>query len=114
MTINKENMRLWVAALRSGEYKQGTGTLERTVDGETRHCCLGVACRVAMNNGLKFNIIERRPSVINSSTSDTFFDGEVGVLPEPVRKWLGLDSSNPIIAEVNSNYIVSATFANDT
>src|SRR5690242_19381506 len=30
----------WIAALRSGKYKQGTGTL-RSEDGE-RYCCLGV------------------------------------------------------------------------
>lgn len=38
----------WVAALRSGEYQQGRGTLTRILDGGTKqHCCLGVACHVA-------------------------------------------------------------------
>lgn len=32
----------WIAALRSGEYKQGTGRLQS----ETGYCCLGVACKV--------------------------------------------------------------------
>lgn len=36
----------WVAALRSGEYKQGTGRLRKpTADGQ-RFCCLGVLCEV--------------------------------------------------------------------
>lgn len=35
----------WVAALRSGEYKQGKGTLYR--ENNDTHCCLGVACRIA-------------------------------------------------------------------
>lgn len=34
----------WVAALRSGEYKQGRGQLQDT---KNRYCCLGVLCRVA-------------------------------------------------------------------
>lgn len=33
----------WVAALRSGEYKQGRGALQDTTGG---YCCLGVLCRV--------------------------------------------------------------------
>lgn len=33
----------WIAALRSGKFKQGMGWLED--DG--KYCCLGVACRIA-------------------------------------------------------------------
>ena len=32
----------WLAALRSGEYKQGKGALRRRSKGMDRHCCLGV------------------------------------------------------------------------
>lgn len=35
----------WIAALRSGEYKQGDGFLHNPNDGT--YCCLGVACRAA-------------------------------------------------------------------
>lgn len=34
----------WIAALRSGEYKQGTGRLYDDLTG--RFCCLGVLCEV--------------------------------------------------------------------
>jgi len=34
---------LWLKALRSGKYKQGTGTLE-TTDG--KYCCLGVLTKI--------------------------------------------------------------------
>lgn len=33
----------WVAALRGGQYQQGTGRLR---DGDDKFCCLGVACDV--------------------------------------------------------------------
>jgi len=39
---SKKNIRKWVDALRSGEYKQTTGSLH-DADG---YCCLGVACKV--------------------------------------------------------------------
>lgn len=38
-----DNAKKWVAALRSGEYKQRTGTLGGPQEG---YCCLGVACKV--------------------------------------------------------------------
>jgi len=46
--MNKENVAKWVAALRSGEYKQGQRALRyEDLTGETRHCCLGVLCELA-------------------------------------------------------------------
>lgn len=36
----------WIAALRSGSYRQGTGQLRSRDD---RFCCLGVLCQVAPN-----------------------------------------------------------------
>lgn len=36
----------WIAALRSGEYKQTKGRLLRKWRGEDRFCCLGVLCEV--------------------------------------------------------------------
>ncbi len=38
-----ENRRLWIEALRSGNYQQGTGRLKL----ENRYCCLGVACDIS-------------------------------------------------------------------
>jgi len=32
----------WLAALRSGDYKQGRGALKRILNGEVVYCCLGV------------------------------------------------------------------------
>ena len=38
----KEHLRKWVEALRSGDYKQAEGALSR---GDS-YCCLGVACDI--------------------------------------------------------------------
>ena len=38
-----ENVKKWIAALRSGEYEQGRYALrQRQLDGRCRYCCLGV------------------------------------------------------------------------
>jgi|ERR1044072_1710710 hypothetical protein len=42
MEINKDELRSWIAALRSGNYRQTTGALEDNYG----FCCLGVACKV--------------------------------------------------------------------
>lgn len=42
--MNEDVKKAWVAALRSGKYKQGRGSL-RTPDGE--FCCWGVLCDLA-------------------------------------------------------------------
>ena len=44
MKLPKEFKEKWLAALRSGEYKQGSGLL---LDSSNNYCCLGVACIVA-------------------------------------------------------------------
>lgn len=80
-----ENAQKWVAALRSGEFKQGREWLRTADDG---FCCLGVACE-----------LYRRETgdgewELNGSSSAWFFVlddiREGGVLPGRVRAWLGV------------------------
>lgn len=42
MKLNKKQFKTWINALRSGKYKQTTGTLQDTAG----YCCLGLACKV--------------------------------------------------------------------
>lgn len=82
--VNKENMRAWVTALRSGEFKQAQGKLvEFDIDGnKVGHCCLGVAAEVAVKAGVDHN-----------------YQWELdGTLPEATKKWLGLPEANPTIS----------------
>lgn len=79
--LNK-NVKLWLKALRSGEYKQVKGRL-RTEEG---YCCLGVACDVyaKQHKTLKWRRDEE---------GDIEFSGASTQLPDNVRKWLGLKDS---------------------
>ena len=49
-----EIIKSWITALRSGKYKQGIGKLKaKGVDGtELCHCCLGVLCELAVEQGI--------------------------------------------------------------
>lgn len=83
MTPEQEaNVGKWVAALRSGEYRQTMGGLQR--DG--RFCCLGVAC---------FLFDKANPGVLEVSEQGgwTAYDGASADLPERVQTWLGVAHS---------------------
>lgn len=65
-----DNAKKWVAALRSGEYKQ---TTNRLYDGDIdAYCCLGVACAI----------------------SELPWSKDLSLLPDSIMNWLGLTSSH--------------------
>lgn len=99
-----ENAKAWVAALRSGKYKQGRGHLKTTAE---LYCCLGVACDVAIQAGL--------PLVVGHGERLISFDAESTVLPTAVQTWLGLQTSDGgargLVALVTYNDQVGWSFA---
>lgn len=119
---NKENKRLWVAALRSGEFEQGKGAMCVTMSEKQgriarffrlkpkitkKFCCLGVACEVAMRNGVYLNTRRNHKGEV----IEVLYNGIGWTLPTSVMKWLGVSSTNPIIS--NNNNIIDAAHAND-
>lgn len=91
MALNK-NAKAWVAALRSGKYKRGEGSLRPSED---TYCCLGVACDLYSKAMLKEN---------KRSTwrwNDVHFFGpkrQESILPRQVTEWLGLNSCSGFTA----------------
>lgn len=83
--MNEDIKARWVAALRSGEYEQGTDYLCN--DG--KFCCLGVLSDLAVKDG----VIEA-PEEITNGLGDAIpglaFDGERHHLPPAVAEWAGL------------------------
>jgi hypothetical protein len=93
--IDPEFKAIWVAALRSGEYRQGRGALRNDPsDHPTEYCCLGVACDLAINfygqghwDGDIF-----------------FFDpedhaGSAGLLPSSLARLMGFSHQNPRLGD---------------
>lgn len=94
---NKERVQLLVDALESDQFKQGIGALERFSDAFSKqpldaveNCCLGVACRVAMANGL--DLPTERVFV-----DRVRFGDETGFLPWQVREWFEFNTSDPAL-----------------
>jgi len=105
---NKEAVKKWVEALRSGNYKQGKGALRVTQGrelspSEDRFCCLGVACDLAEREGvmLDVNFTTRGDQYEHDGVWDVSYDGDHLELPEAVQDWLGIHESNPLVARLS-------------
>ena len=83
--MNAQIKAAWIAALRSGEYKQGQGRL-RFGD---EFCCLGVLCDLAFKQGLgKWE---------GFAFKSNGFHLVATVLPPPIADWAGLEQIDPTI-----------------
>jgi len=74
----------WVAALRSGQYKQAHNTLRLKVGEETSFCCLGVLC----------DLVKDEPEIEGIWNGAHFEAGDrsEGVLPFSVQTFAGMST----------------------
>lgn len=85
-TIKKE----WVAALRSGEYEQGTGYLRSG----NEFCCLGVLCDIALRKGIVYMWRNLGYTYFGTDSNSSYLQ-----LPAPVVRWAELDAADPRIED---------------
>lgn len=85
----------WVAALRSGEYKQGQGLLHYHDGGDDRMCCLGVLSHLAY----QAEVCDREVDEYGEFT----YSGSNNYLPYRVVDWAGLNTHNPGVLEEPKN-----------
>lgn len=95
--LNKDVIKEWVDALRSGEYEQGTNALKlhqvfdnaKNEYGEwvpldkPQFCCLGVLCDLAEQKGITTGVPDERGSGVA-------FDQMTGLPPASVEDWAGV------------------------
>lgn len=100
--MNADVRAAWVAALRSGEYKQGHGALcqdDPEAEGEKLYCCLGVLAELAAEAGIvspaKKEAKEEGVSVrwLYSSKSGDYSS----FLSREMRKWAGIEDLDPTV-----------------
>ena len=73
----------WLAALKSGKFKQGIKALATNKNGEVTHCCLGVACEVLGDQLEKEEISFGGVRLVR-------FDGEGHYLSQKAKKLLNM------------------------
>jgi hypothetical protein len=96
--MNQEVKEKWVAALRSGNYTQGTTVLRGPGN---RFCCLGVLCDLAVKAGvIKDPVSPTRHIVYGKFTNTYYYAGNTQVLPDAVTEWAGLSSPNGYIKTI--------------
>lgn len=83
--MDKKIKKLWLAALRSGEYRQARYKLRTRQNG---FCCLGVLCNIHA---------QENPELAALNVSPLSYFGETGLLPSKVKSWAGLKSNNPTV-----------------
>jgi len=90
--MNSEIKTRWVTALRSGDFQQGGASLAIQVDQDVpmTHCCLGVLCELAVEDGI---IDAETHRYATSGKIRRFGDGvnwANAQLPAKVARWAGL------------------------
>jgi hypothetical protein len=102
---NTENIRKWVDALRSGEYKQTKECLRYNYEEGPRYCCLGVACDISGVG--RWEHAEEVGKLAEYICKD---DRNAGYMPTEVKEWLGLELGNPPLLDAYGASAAAATF----
>jgi hypothetical protein len=99
----------FTAALRSGKYQQGAGQLSaRSIDDTWHHCCLGVACLVAIEDGM--------PMVATAFEGEMTYTpagaqtGETTLPPRALADWYGWRDIDPMLPFVDAEHPVEENF----
>jgi hypothetical protein len=95
-----EIKKLWLDALRSGEYKQNIGSLRQVENGQECFCALGVLCEIALKHGVEgFHHGPDRGYYVGRTADGNY---ENHALPKPVREWAGDNAMPYIVLAVDS------------
>jgi hypothetical protein len=90
--MNKRIGKIWIEALRSGEFSQ----VEEVLKSSHGHCCLGVLCELYTKETEQqvFNKLDdgQYSRIDNSDDED---------LPDFVRDWAGMKSNHGVLPEIH-------------
>jgi hypothetical protein len=101
----KANLRKWVEALESGEYKQTRATLrEKIGQGGIGYCCLGVACDAVLDGKWKGNLflkVKDEDGLFLEHRLDVTARRELGISVDAEKEYIGMnDEKNSSFAKI--------------
>ena len=109
--MNQEILKKWLAALRSGEFEQGSDQLHNPERGT--HCCLGVLTQLWIDENPKERSWgPKEPCEFQYGKSYRTLWSYTG-LPWEIRDWSGLEDFDPPIDHDDDETVISAIYAND-
>lgn len=114
--MNPEIKARWIEALRGDRFRQGERKLavKRTAEEPMKHCCLGVLCELAVEDG----IIDAEMHPYQNGTMRHFGkagDWSTTSLPMAVTEWAGLTgpyANDPVLVET-PGALINASELND-
>jgi len=119
VTVNKDRVELFAAALESDGFKQCKGRLREEIFTEwppkkviLGHCALGVATQVALDNGLYAEIVEKYGRQFSEGILRAMWTR--GDLSPGVAEWYGWGGTNPYLGiDLGSGEEENIASAND-
>lgn len=89
--MNADVKAKWVAALRSGKYRQGKNALRYDFGEGSEFCCLGVLCDLHDSS-----LWDKKDARMGVYTYESSEGHRVGFdLPQNVRDWAGIPEADP-------------------
>jgi hypothetical protein len=85
----------WTAALRSGDYDQGTLYLRQ----DDKFCCLGVLCDLAEKDGIVTSGVNDPDGI--DGLIRVYGDEDTQLLPPEVAGWAGMERQSPEVGYEN-------------
>lgn len=109
--MNREIKKRWVAALRSGKYRQSCGSLRK----DDCYCALGVLCDLFVQDreheGVAWLSVLGHYAVHYEEGQPTY---SYDFLPQPVMNWAGLIHENPaFFVEESEDYFTVSDLNDD-
>ena len=111
--MNPDVKQKWIAALRSGDYKQTREQLKR----QNSYCCLGVLTDLYDKDETIESEDHWCEDLYGYTCNGSWYKSE-SVLPQPVMEWAGLKEYNPTVKYPESKIyseekILSLAYLND-
>lgn len=103
--LNKTFKKKWLAALRSGKYKQTNGTLKKSLPNKkVGYCCIGVACKILNVDFKKLHRVTTSCPLLKKNDQRILEEKNVGLTVDECRHLSSMNDFGESFAQI-ADYI---------